>query len=163
MHLAQQGDRDAYRSLLEDVEPVLRAVLRRRLGDATDVADVLQETLLRVHQARHTYDPSRPFEPWLLAIARNAAADHLRRRLTRGTWEVPIDATAEHAASDDSGSAALEPLLDTLPPAQREAFELVQLEGLSVRLAAARAGTTPGALKVRAHRAYRALRRLLGQ
>jgi RNA polymerase sigma-70 factor (ECF subfamily) len=164
MRLAQEGDREAYRMLLEDIEPYLRTFLRRRLADSSDVADVVQETLLRVHQARHTYDPSRPIEPWLLAIARNAATDHLRLRLARRAWEVPIDSPLEAAAPADAPrDVALEPMLEQLPARQREAFELIQLEGLSVRAAAARAGTTPGALKVRAHRAYRALKRLLGQ
>jgi RNA polymerase sigma-70 factor (ECF subfamily) len=163
MRLAQQGDREAYRTLLEDIEPYLHAFLRRRLADASDVGDVVQETLLRVHQARHTYDPSRPIEPWLLAIARNVATDHLRLRLARRTWEVPIDSPLEAAATPDAPrEIALETMLEKLPPRQREAFELIQLEGLSVRAAAARVGTTPGALKVRAHRAYRALKRLLG-
>jgi RNA polymerase sigma-70 factor (ECF subfamily) len=164
MRLAQQGDGEAYRTLLEDVTPVVRAVLRRRLGDPADVADVLQDTLLRVHQARHTWDPSRPFDPWLLAIARNAATDHLRRRLARGAWEVSIDSPPDMAVTEDApAGVALDRVLETLPSSQREAFELVQLEGLSIRAAAARAGTTPGALKVRAHRAYQAVRRLLGR
>lgn len=161
MSLAQQGDRDAYRALLEDVTPLLRAVLRTRVGDGPELADLAQETLLRVHRARHTYDPSRPFEPWLLAIARNAATDHGRRLGTRDAHEILGEAPQEGAADDAPSQTTLAAALSQLPLAQREAFELLQLRGMSVRDAAARTGTSPGALKVRAHRAYKVLRALL--
>ncbi len=163
MSLAQQGDRDAYRALLEDVTPLVRTVLRARVGDGPELADVMQEALLHLHRARHTYDPGRPVEPWLLAIARNAAADHQRRRGSRQAHEVLTDAPPDTAAPDDGGPSRsrLAAALAQLPVAQREAFELLQLRGMSVRDAAAHTGTSPGALKVRAHRAYKLLRALL--
>jgi RNA polymerase sigma-70 factor (ECF subfamily) len=168
MSLAQRGDRDAYRALLEDVTPLLYAVLRSRVGDGPELADLVQETLLRVHRARHTYDPARPFEPWLLAIARNAATDHGRHTGSREAHELlgaaPAEgSTAQEGSGGDAGPspATLAAALSQLPVAQREAFELLQLRGMSVRDAAARTGTSPGALKVRAHRAYKVLRALL--
>jgi RNA polymerase sigma-70 factor, ECF subfamily len=163
MELAQRGDRDAYRSLLEDVTPLVRRFLRRRLGDGDSVEDVVQETLLAVHRARHTYDPGRAIEPWLFAIARNAAVDHLRRRLVRTSWEQLTGDLPDTPVASDAGAPRLERLLEQLPPRQREAFELVQLNGLSVEAAAARVGITTGALKVRAHRAYKTLRAMLGR
>ncbi len=163
MAAAQHGDRDAYRALLEDVSPVLTAYLRRRIADPAEVADVHQETLVHLHRARHTYDPRRPFEPWFFAIARHTAIDHGRRRTARLSWEVlvdePPDQVAEAPAAD---GRRLEQALADLPPAQREAFEMLQVEGLSVDAAAARAGVSKGALKVRAHRAYKVLRALFG-
>jgi RNA polymerase sigma-70 factor (ECF subfamily) len=161
---AQAGDQQAYRRLLEDVRDGLGGFLGRRLADPDDVADVLQETLLAVHRARHTYDPARPFGPWLLAIARHALVDHVRRASRRGAREVSEDLLPRHAmAAEAEGSPDLGAALARLPPAQREAFEMLKLDGLSVRVAAERAGTTPGALKVRAHRAYKALQALLGR
>ena len=143
MARAQAGDRDAYRSLLEEIGPIVLGWLRRWLTDAEDLADVYQDTLVHLHRARHTYDPTRAFEPWLFAIARNAAADHGRRRRRRRAWETAVDELPEVAM-------------------EGEAFTMLKLEGLSVGDAAARAGVSPGALKVRAHRAYKALRALLG-
>jgi len=162
MARAQAGDRDAYRSLLEEIGPIVLGWLRRWLTDAEDLADVYQDTLVHLHRARHTYDPARAFEPWLYAIARNAAADHGRRRRRRRTWETAVDDLPEIPMEEQAFEPALADALRALPPPQREAFTMLKLEGLSVGAAAARAGISPGALKVRAHRAYKALRALLG-
>ncbi len=162
MARAQGGDRDAYRMLLEEIGPIVLGWLRRWLADPEDLADVYQDTLVHLHQARHTYDPARPFEPWLFAIARNAAADHGRRRRRERTWETVVDQLPDVAMEGGAFEPALAEALRALPRPQREAFTMLKLEGLSVGVAAARAGVTPGALKVRAHRAYKALKALLG-
>jgi RNA polymerase sigma-70 factor (ECF subfamily) len=162
MARVQAGDRDAYRALLEDVGPLLLGWLRRWLAKAPDLADIYQDTLVHLHRARHTYDPARPFEPWLFAIARNSAADHARRHRLRRAFELLVDDMPDVPAEDEAPTRALIEALDALPRPQREAFVLLKLEGLSVGAAAARAGVTPGALKVRAHRAYKALKTRLG-
>jgi RNA polymerase sigma-70 factor, ECF subfamily len=159
MARAQEGDRDAYRALLDDVRPLVLGWLRRWLDEA-DLADVFQDTLVHLHRARHTYDPARPFEPWLFALARHCAADH-GRRLRQRTPEVLVGDVPEVAVHGEPGRPALADALNALPRPQREAFTMLKLEGLSVGDAAARAGTTPGALKVRAHRAYKALKAFL--
>ena len=162
MARAQAGDRDAYRVLLDEIGPIVLGWLRRWLTDPEDLADVYQDTLVHLHRARHTYDPARPFEPWLFAIARNAAADHGRRRRRERAWETVVDDLPDVAMEGGAFEPALAEALRALPRPQREAFTMLKLEGLSVGAAAARAGVTPGALKVRAHRAYKALRALLG-
>jgi RNA polymerase sigma-70 factor (ECF subfamily) len=163
MALAQQGDQDAYRELLDDLVPMLRAVIRRRVANVNEIDDIVQDVLLAVHRARHTYDPARPLEPWVFAIARNVTIDHARRRLARSGWEVTVEQLPDAPGEADAPLAPrLDEALARLPAAQREAFRMLKLEGLSVDAAAERAGTTPGALKVRAHRAYKALRALLG-
>jgi RNA polymerase sigma-70 factor (ECF subfamily) len=159
---AQGGDRDAYRAFLEEIRPALAALLRRWSADADDLDDLCQEVLLTVHRARHTYDPARPLRPWLFAIARNVAADHARRRLKRLSRELAVETLPEVAAEEAEAShAELAEVLSRLPPPQREAFELLKIAGLSVEESARRAGTTTGALKVRASRAYRAIKRML--
>jgi len=162
MEGAQRGDREAYRALLTDIASPLLGFLRRRIADPHEVEDVYQDTLMALHRARHTYDPSRPFEPWLFAIARHVAVDHFRHRMVHASHEVLVEELPEPAGDADPARPRLAEALDRLPPAQREAFEMLQLEGLSVAAAAARVGITTGALKVRAHRAYKALRALLG-
>ena len=159
----QAGDRDAYRALLENVCGELRALLQRRLPGGIEVDDVLQEVLLTLHRARHTYDPGRPFDPWLHAIARNAAVDAFRRARGRLRRErlTDDDALLDAAGSDAVREPALGQVLARLPSAQRSAIEMVKLEGLTVAEAANRAGIAPGAMRVRVHRGYRALRALL--
>jgi len=165
---AQDGDGDAYRLLLEDLLPVLRRMVRARVYDRESAEDVVQNILLSIHRARHTYRPERPFGPWMRAIARNAMVDAFRETGRRGEREVGvawIDEIAGEPADPLQGDALdprLQAALERLPDAQREAVEMIQLRGLSVAEAALEAGVTPGALKVRAHRGYRALRRMLG-
>jgi RNA polymerase sigma-70 factor (ECF subfamily) len=162
MALAQRGDGIAYRALLDDMSPVVVRFLGRRLHDREEVADACQDTFLAVHRARHTYQPRRPIEPWIFAIARNVAIDYARRRLRRSRYEILTDAAPEATpeAERDTGTR-LDSLLRTLPNRQREAVQLLKVQGLTVAEAAARAGTTPTALKIRAHRAYVTLRRAL--
>jgi len=87
MGRVQDGDGEACRALLDDIGPMLMNFLRRRIADRDEVEDVYQETLMAFFQARHTYEPSRPLEPWLFAIARNVASDHARRYWTRASVE----------------------------------------------------------------------------
>ena len=158
----QQGDADACMELLDDIGPSLTYFLRRRVADPQELEDVYQEVFMAIFKARHTYEAGRPFEPWLFAIARNIAADYSRRRWTRGHWEELVADPPERPA-DTSNAAApeLSAVLAELPPDQREAFSMLKLDGLSVEAAAARAGVSVGALKVRAHRAYKSLKRLI--
>ena len=159
MRRIQAGDLEAYRELLDDVGPMILGFLRRRVSDPAEVEDVYQDTLMALHRARHTYEPSRPLEPWLFAIARHVVTDHARRRCGRAAFEVLVDSLPERPAGVESaGAARLVAVLGRLPTGQREAFTMLKLEGLTAVEAAARAGVRVGALRVRAHRAYRALR-----
>lgn len=168
MAAAQEGDRASYERLLRELLPVIRGLVRARIPETSAAEDVVQNVLLSIHRARHTYRPERPFGPWLRAIARNASADHGRARWRRARREVPLDSVPEPEAPLEraSGDLALSPglaaALEELPASQREAVELLHLRGLSVAEAAVRVGVTPGALKVRAHRGYQALRARLG-
>ena len=167
MAAAQEGDADAYRRLLDELLPALRRLVRARIRDPETAEDVVQNTLLSIHRARHTYRPERSFGPWMRTIARNAMTDAFRERGRRGEREVAVELIEQFADEpvDPLRSDALDPelrqALDALPDSQREAVELVQLKGLSVAEAALEAGVTPGALKVRAHRGYVALRKML--
>jgi len=162
MELVQEGDGNAFRALLDDIGPAVTSFLRRRIADQSEVEDVFQETVIGLYQARHTYEPSRPFEPWLFAIARNVAADHAHRHWTRASWQELMESTPEVASDATAGaSPTLEGALQRLPQMQREAFVMLKLEGLSTMEAARRAGVSVGALKVRAHRAYETLKKLI--
>ncbi len=168
MAAAQDGDGDAYRRLLEELLPALRRMVRARVYDQESAEDVVQNTLLSIHRARHTYRPERSFGPWMRAIARNAMIDSFRESGRRGEREVGVDWIDDVPAEPPSSrtSEGLDPrlqaALERLPDKQRQAVEMIQLRELSVAEAALEAGVSPGALKVRAHRGYRALRRMLG-
>jgi RNA polymerase sigma-70 factor (ECF subfamily) len=165
MLAAQSGDGDAYQKLLEELLPVVRSLARMRLPDPALAEDVVQNALLSIHRARHTYRPERPFGPWMRTIVRNASIDALREQRRRkgrerdlDLAELPADPTAEGQPDAGELSPELALALEALPAKQREAVVMMQLEGLSVAEAAARANVSPGALRVRAHRGYRALR-----
>ena len=168
MARAQEGDRDAYRRLLEGVAPYLRFLARRRLGSASEVEDIVQDILLTVHTIRHTYDPARPFGPWLVAIADRRVVDALRRRGRREAREAPL-APAEETFADPGAnhpeaaaeSRALREAVERLPPAQREAIRLLKLNEMSLKEASAASGMSIVALKVATHRGLRSLRKLL--
>lgn len=168
MASAQEGDAEAYRRLLEELLPALRRMVRARVYDRESAEDVVQNILLSIHRARHTYRPERSFGPWMRAIARNAMIDSFRESGRRGEREIGVewidDVPGEPAAAPtpDGLDPRLQAALERLPDKQRQAVEMIQLRELSVAEAALEAGVTPGALKVRAHRGYRALRRMLG-
>src|SRR5436190_116907 len=95
MQRAQQGDTVAYVQLLNEITPILRRVIRRQRSflSAADIEDLVQEVLLSVHAVRATYDPARPFMPWLFAITRNRLVDGVRRYSRQGAREISFDET----------------------------------------------------------------------
>ena len=167
MQAAQSGDATAYRKLLTTIQPRIRAIVRTKIREDAAAEDVVQNCLLSIHRGRATYRAERPFGPWMRAIVRNSIIDHFRERKRRRDreveWDVEDWADSGDQAEADRGELApeLAAALAALPEAQRVAVTLVQVMGLSVAEAALRVGISPGALKVRAHRGYRAMRRAL--
>ncbi len=172
MAAAQTGDASAYQVLLRDCVPVIAQTARRQ-GVASDrVDDVVQEVLITIHRARATYDPDRPFLPWLRAIAQRRAIDSLRRHGRQAVREVhdPIayEGHAEETVEADAAldaqtrSRTLRASIATLPAGQRQAVERLGLRGQSLEEAAADTGRSKTALKVNLHRAIKALRGKLG-
>jgi RNA polymerase sigma-70 factor (ECF subfamily) len=171
MRSAQDGDGRAYAALLGEIAPLVRRAVRRRLGflQPQDVEDLVQDVLLSLHAARATYDPSRPFLPWLMAIARNRMVDGARRHARQATNErggerLPETFAAEPANMQGEGygdAEALRQAIGSLPPGQRQAIELVKLREMSLSEAAAASGASAGALKVAVHRGIAALRKAL--
>jgi RNA polymerase sigma-70 factor, ECF subfamily len=162
MQRAQAGDREAFQTLFREVGPLVTQFLRRRLADKTEIEDICQETLLAVYKSRHTFQPQRPFEPWLFAILRKVTAEHLRRNRQRLGVQTYLDELPEIGVeSCSSQDSELRDAFAQLSPAQIEALDLTKWQGLSVEEAARRAGTSVGSMKVRVHRAYESLKRSL--
>jgi RNA polymerase sigma-70 factor (ECF subfamily) len=167
---SQQGDAVAYAALLTVLASTARQYVRNRLGNVAWLDDVAQETLLTIHSARRTYDPQRPFAPWFYAILSNRMIDVLRRekRVSArefGTDTLPEPASAAAQAHEDSDAVdpqRLKTALDTLPDRQREIVSALKLRDESVKEVSERLGMSQSAVKVTAHRGYKALRRLLG-
>jgi len=156
---AQEGDKEAFQTLFEDIGPLLTRFVRHRIFDPAEVEDVCQETLLAIYKSRHTYEPSQPFEPWLFAIGRHVIGAYLRRHRSRATVREPIGDMDEAVAEDDVGLALeFHEALGQLSQIEMEAIKLIKVEGLSLAEAARRTGVHTGALKVRVHRAYARLK-----
>jgi RNA polymerase sigma-70 factor (ECF subfamily) len=164
MTAALDGDRAAYRALLDELAPYLRAYFARRVGHA-DAEDLVQETLIAIHTKRQTYDRSLPFTSWLHAIARYKLIDHYRRAKLRRT--LPIEEAESVVADEESESAAVrrdvEVLLAKLPENKRRLLRQVKIEGLSTAEAAAQSGVSESAVKVGVHRAIKALSAMIGR
>lgn len=156
MARAQAGDAAAYRVVLEAGRTWLRRFFAGRVAP-DQIDDLVQETLVSVHRKRASYDPGRPFLPWLAAIARYRWVDHLRLVYSR----------AEAGEADRVGEAAFEAdvlarisldrMLARLAPAQAEAIRLVKIEGLSIAEASQRAGQSEALVKVNVHRGLKRL------
>ena len=167
---AQQGDAAAYATLLTVLASTARQYVRNRFGDVPWAEDAAQETLLTVHSARRTYDPRRPFAPWFYAILSSRMIDVLRKERRVHAREFGTDVLPEPvspATPGQEGAAALDGrqlqhALDALPNRQREIVSALKLRDESVKEVSERLGMSPSAVKVTAHRGYKALRRLLG-
>ncbi len=151
MAAAQRGEAAAYRRLLAELRPWLLRYFSRRLPPSC-VEDAVQDTLFAIHAKRHTYDPARPFEPWLAGVARYKWIDRLRNLRRTAADELPESlATPDHEAAVTS-AVALQGLMLALKPGQAEAIRLVKLDGLSIEEAALRTGQSVSLVKVNIHR-----------
>jgi RNA polymerase sigma-70 factor (ECF subfamily) len=169
MASAQDGDHAAYGALLSDLFPVLRRFVMRRWPNAHDTEDVVQEILVSIHTVRQTYDRRRPFTPWLMTIAARRVADAARSRYARGANETTVDILPETFDGDGAKSEqetrddreALRRAMAILPAGQRQAIELIKIQGLSLDEASQVTGKSIGSLKVGIHRAIKAMRQAL--
>jgi RNA polymerase sigma-70 factor (ECF subfamily) len=157
-----EADADAYHRFLKELSAHLRAFLRRRLAQWPHaVEDLVQETLLAVHNQRHTYQRDMPVTAWVHAIARYKLVDWLRSHAVRDARNDSLDDADELFSSSDSEAAEarrdLAQLLQTLPDRQRLPIVHVKLEGLSVVETARLTGLSESAVKIGVHRGLKAL------
>lgn len=167
MRRANAGDTAAYRVVLEASTRLLRPYLQKRLAQKSDAEDVLQEILVSVHKARHTYDGNRPFAPWLFAIAHFRLQDHLRKLYAdplRNAGE--IEEAENIPANDVTGTGisyeSIEEEVNRLPGKAPVILKMIHSEGYTAKEAGEKLGMKESAVKVAAHRAYKILRQKLG-
>ena len=166
MRSAQNGDARAYSQLLAELIPVLRRVVGAKWKNTNNVEDIVQEILLSVHAVRQTYDPSRPFMPWLMTIAYRRIADAARYQAARAVHETTVGVMPETFAGDQPKSAQelgerhdlLREAMSGLSDSQREVVELTKLKELSLAETAKVTGKSIAAIKVTVHRAIKAMR-----
>ena len=171
MARAQGGDAEAYRRLLVDATRIRHELVTDLAEeDPGDVEDAVQDVLLTVHAIRHTYDPHRPFGPWLVAIARRRIIDRLRSQGRATAREVVLDPDDEifcapeaNLGKADWNKRVVWDAIERLPSGQREAVRLLKLQEMSLQQAAAVSGTSVVALKVAMHRALKNLRKMLAK
>ena len=161
MRAAIAGDSATYASFLKEIATLARGsaqgMLRRRGQSDADLEDIVQEVLLAVHLKRETWDPARPFGPWLRAIVRHKLIDAMRRRRLA---DVSVDELADvlpAAASAPSDTHDVERTLATLPERPRHIVRAMAIEGQSAAEVGAHLGMNEGAVRVALHRALKQL------
>jgi len=162
MAAAHRGDGRLYEQLLRELARVIEAYVRNRFGALSFTEDCVQECLIAIHAARHTYDPRRPFRPWLFTIVRNKTVDMLRRSYAGERAQVePIDDRLPAEERDPVDALTAGEILTRLQPQFRNALTLTKIYGYSLAEAAERSGISESAMKSRVSRAVRAAGQLL--
>ena len=166
MRQAQDGDQHAYAELLRETSRLLRPFLAKRLGFSAEVDDLLQEILISIHKARHTYDCIRPYKPWVYAIAKFRLQDYLRAhysdQLHRAVdFDELEEILPEHVTETDFSYESISGEVHKLPEKQATILRLMHQEGYTAKEVAEKLGMNESAVKVAAHRAYKVLREKL--
>jgi RNA polymerase sigma-70 factor (ECF subfamily) len=164
-----EGDDASFALVYDALAPRLYGYLLRQTRQRARAEDLVQQTMLHIHRARARFIPGAEVTPWAFAIARRLLVDSIRRGrrevlVDGGDLDVGIDTGpgADELVQARELATRVEGVLAKLPQSQRAAFELIRNEGLSMAEAAQVLGTTVAAVKLRAHRAYEALRLALG-
>ncbi len=163
---AQSGDEKAYHQLLTAVNQTLRGFLKKRISDAQAVEDVLQEVLIGIHRARHTFDPKRSFTAWMYAIARYKMIDYFRKTKRDASLIFIDDMGAQgfemEIYHEEGLIGEFQKLVKQLPLKQQEVLVSMKFEGLSVKETASKLKMSESAVKVTAHRAFQTLKKKWG-
>ena len=158
----QQADEAAAQLFIERVSPLLLRYFLVQPNNRRFADDLLQDTWMRIHKARHTWRRGEPVLPWIFAIARYTSLDSWRKSRRLESREIQVEELPERSASTPSSRAPdLDAMLAVLPASQREVILLLKVSGLSIEEVARATASTAGSVRQKAHRAYRTLRALL--
>lgn len=166
MRQALAGDQRAYATLLQQTSRLLRPFLVRRLSFVSEVDDLIQEILLSIHKARHTYDGNRPYKPWAYAIAKFRLQDFLRAHYSDQLrhaidFDELEESLPETVTESEFSYESIRGEVKKLPEKQATILQLMHQEGLTAKEVAEKLGMNESAVKVAAHRAYKVLRKKL--
>jgi len=158
----QRADEEAAMALVRRVTPLLRRYFLLHASSRRYADDLLQETWMRIHKARHTYRSQEPALPWILAVARYARLDYYRRSSRVEARERQVEVLPEAANPGlPADSPDIDQMLSALPEQQREVVIMLKLSGMSIDDVARATSSSPGSVKQKAHRAYQKLREIL--
>ncbi len=158
----QQGDAESTAGLIEHVSPLLHRFFKVHTVSRRFADDLLQETWLRIHKARHTYRKGEAVLPWIYAIARHVRVDQYRKVQHVESREQAVDALPEKVQPMAADSAPdLETILQNLPESQAEVIFMMKVSGMSLEEVARATSSSVGSVKQKVHRAYDKLRELL--
>ncbi len=166
MRRSLEGDQRAYAELLRETARLLRPFLSKRLYFDSEIEDLLQEILISIHKARHTYDGERPYKPWVYAIAKFRLQDYLRMHYAdklRHALDISELENNLHEDVTDSANSyeSISGEIHKLPEKQTAILQLMHQDGYTAKEAAKKLGMSESAVKVAAHRAYKVLRQKL--
>ena len=161
----QQADLEAANVLIDQVSPMLHRFFMAQVVSRAHADDLLQDTWLRIHEARHTYRGGEPVLPWFYAIARHVRVDDYRKTRRRQNREQTVEVLPEPEARPPKTERGpdLDALLSTLPESQREVIAMLKISGMSLEEVAKATRSSVGSVKQKAHRAYEKLRAMLGK
>lgn len=166
MKQALNGDQRAYAEILQETSRFLRPFLAKRLSFTNEPDDLLQEILISIHKARHTYDGNRPYKPWVYAIARFRLQDYLRTHYADQLHHADDIFELENYLHENVTETvisyeSISGEIGKLPQKQAAILQLMHLEGYTAKEVAEKMGMNESAVKVAAHRAYKVLRKKL--
>jgi RNA polymerase sigma-70 factor (ECF subfamily) len=165
----QAGDRSALERLVRRYVRPVQAVVASFLSEPAQVEDAAQEAFLRALGAIDSYDPGRPFAPWLYQIARNVARNQIQAEAVRRAEPLSLHEPQTRGPSPDVAAERseirdrVERELDLLPEQRRTAFRLVEVEGMTAAETGRLMGISPGTVRSHVHHARRELRRALAE
>jgi len=157
---SQEGDKQCYQTLLTECQGWLSRYYSRRIAPSS-LEDLVQETLISLHRKRSSYDGSRPFLPWLAAIARYRWIDHLRKVYRYDEVELNEELVADPQSQGIAAKISLDRLLEILPEKQAHVIRLVKIEGLSIAEASAKTDQSESLVKVNIHRGLKKMSALI--
>ncbi|MDH5656760.1 MAG: sigma-70 family RNA polymerase sigma factor [Spirochaetia bacterium] len=163
MDQSQKGNQNAYKQLLSQIQIELKPLLIKKIANEEDREDILQNILIAIHNARHSYTPGRPFRPWMSAIANHKIIDYYRQKNRQSSRETDQEDT-DFAWNDETQirletNEQIESLLGKVSQKQARILKYMKLEGLSVKETATLMEMSVSAVKVAAHRAYKKLKK----
>lgn len=163
MARAQRGDQSAYDPLLREIGAVIETYIKVRFGKLEMVEDCVQECLMAIHAARHTYDPRRLFRPWMFTIVRHKTIDLLRQRQTWLTTKHELADTQSKGSDVERLLRIIDGvrILEQLSPDHREMVTLAKYGGYTTAEAAVWLGISESAAKARLQRAISHIRLML--
>jgi RNA polymerase sigma-70 factor (ECF subfamily) len=164
MEMSQSGNKDSYRELLHKISIILSKYLSTRIVSYDDREDVLQEILISIHNSRHTYIPSKPFYPWMYAIAKNTLIKYYKKIHKQSLYQMEAEISSlispeKNDSNEIDSTKEILKLIEELPGKQKEIIQLLKIGGLSIKDVAAKLNLSEANVKVIAHRGYQTLRK----